>query len=161
MLHDPAFWVAISFLLFIAVVLYYKVPGMIAGQLDSRAARIKTELETAQKLREDAQALYAEYQRKQRDALATAEEIVAKAKADAKRHRQESEAAITASLARRTEQAEQRIRQAEENAVAEIRAAAVEIAVAAAGRIIGEELKGKKGSEMVDKAIGDIGSQLH
>ncbi|MBV1887416.1 MAG: F0F1 ATP synthase subunit B, partial [Parvibaculaceae bacterium] len=106
---DATFWVAIAFLVFVGVVLYYKVPAIVAKQLDQRADRIKTELDEAQKLREDAQAMFADYQRRQRDALSTAEEIVAKAKDDAALIRKESEAELEASLKRRQELAEAKI----------------------------------------------------
>ncbi len=161
MLSDPTFWVAIAFLLFVAVLVYVKVPGIIAKQLDNRAERIKNELDEAQKLREDAQAMFADYQRRQRDALATAEEIVAKAKEDADIIRKESEAELQATLTRRQEMAEAKIHQAEEKALAEVQSLAVDVAVAAAEKLMKDNIKAKEGGALIDQSIKDLGSQLN
>ena len=79
MLEDPAFWALVGLVLFFAIVIYLKVPGMVAAGLDKRATTIRGELDQARKLREEAQALLAEYQRKARDAASEAEEIVVQA----------------------------------------------------------------------------------
>jgi len=161
MLQDPAFWVAIAFVAFIAILIYVKLPALIGKQLDERASRIKTELEEAQKLREDAQALFADYQRRQRDALATAQEIVVKAKEDAEIIRKASEAELETSLTRRQKLAEDKIRQAEEKALAEVQNIAVEVAISAAQKLMTDELKAKEAGALIDKSIKDLGSQLN
>lgn len=161
MLHDPAFWVAVAFAIFIAILVYVKVPGLIAKQLDGRAERIKNELDEAQKLREDAQAMFADFQRRQRDALATAEEIVAKAKEDAELIRKESEAELQATLKRRQELAEAKIRQAEEKALAEVQSLAVDVAVLAAEKLMKDNIKAKEAGALIDQSIKDLGSQLN
>ena len=161
MFADPAFWVAIAFLLFVGMVIYLKIPGMIVSRLDARADKIRNELDEAQKLREDAQALFAEYQRKQRDAMATAEDIVTKAKEDAERIREEGEEALDAALNRRRALAEDKIRQAEEKAIAEVRAVAVDVAMNAAGTIIASELKGAKANKMIDETIAGLAQKLN
>lgn len=161
MLNDPAFWVAIAFVGFIAILIYFKLPSMIGKQLDERASRIKGELEEAQKLREDAQALFADYQRRQRDALATAEEIVVKAKEDAEIIRKASEAELEASLTRRQQLAEDKIRQAEEKALAEVQNIAVDVAIMAAQKLMTDELKAKEAGALIDQSIKDLGSQLN
>ena len=158
---DATFWVAIAFLVFVGVVLYYKVPAIVAKQLDQRADRIKTELDEAQKLREDAQAMFADYQRRQRDALSTAEEIVAKAKDDAALIRKESEAELEASLKRRQELAETKIRQAEEKALSEVQNIAVEVSIAAAEKLMKDNIKAKESGALIDQSIKDLGSQLN
>ncbi|MEH6402285.1 MAG: hypothetical protein V7750_02855 [Sneathiella sp.] len=161
MLQDPAFWVAIAFVGFIAVLIYFKLPSLIGKQLDERASRIKTDLEEAQKLREDAQALFADYQRRQRDALATAEEIVVKAKEDAEIIRKASEAELEASLTRRQQLAEDKIRQAEEKALAEVQNIAVDVAISVAQKLMTDELKAKEAGALIDQSIKDLGSQLN
>ncbi|WP_025898178.1 F0F1 ATP synthase subunit B family protein [Sneathiella glossodoripedis] len=161
MQFDATFWVAVAFIAFIAVVLYFKVPAMLAKMLDERADRIKSELDEAQKLREDAQAMFADYQRRQRDALATAEEIVAKAKEDAEIIRKESEAELQATLKRRQELAEAKIRQAEEKALAEVQSIAVEVSIAAAEKLMKDNLKAKEAGALIDQSIKDLGSQLN
>jgi len=161
MLEDPAFWVAVAFFGFLALVTYFKAPQLIASKLDERAAMIKTQLDEAQKLREDAQALFADYQRQQRDALKTADEIVARAKEDADILKKESIAELETSLTRRQEMAEAKIRQAEEKAVAEVQNIAVDVAIAAAGKLMTEGLKDNQSDALVEKSIKDLGTQLN
>ncbi len=161
MLQSPSFWVAIAFIGFIAVVIYYKLPSIVGKQLDDRAARIKNELDEAQKLREDAQAMFADYQRRQRDALATAEDIVAKAKEDAEILRKESEAELQATLERRQALAEAKIKQAEEKALAEVQNIAVDVAIAASEKLMKDNLKAKEAGALIDQSIKDLGSQLN
>ncbi|WP_169544563.1 F0F1 ATP synthase subunit B family protein [Sneathiella aquimaris] len=161
MLQSPSFWVAIAFIGFIAVVIYYKLPAIVGKQLDDRADRIKNELDEAQKLREEAQAMFADYQRRQRDALATAEDIVAKAKEDAEILRKESEAELQASLKRRQELAEAKIKQAEEKALAEVQNIAVDVAIAASEKLMKDNLKAKEAGSLIDQSIKDLGSQLN
>lgn len=160
-MHYDAFWVAVAFFAFIGVLLYFKVPGIVSKQLDGRADRIRNELEEAQKLREDAQAMFADYQRRQRDALTTAEEIITKAKEDAELIRKQSEAELTASLARRQELAEFKIRQAEEKALAEVQSIAVDVAITAAEKLMKDNIKAKDATSLIDQSIKDLGAQLN
>lgn len=158
---DPTFWVAVSFVLFVALAVYYKLPGMLAKQLDARAERIRGELDEAKRLREDAQALYAEYQRKAEEAMREADRIVEHAREEAQRVADKARADMEAMLQRRREQAEMKIGQAEQQAFDEVRARAVDIAVAAAADVLKEEMKGKRGAAVIDNAIGDLGKHLH
>ncbi len=161
MLQDPAFWVAVSFVGFIAIVIYFKLPSIVGKQLDDRASRIKNDLDEAQKLREEAQALFADYQRRQRDALATAEDIVAKAKEDAEILRKESEAELEATLKRRQELAEAKIQQAEEKALAEVQSIAVDVAITASEKLMKDGIKAKEAGALIDQSIKELGSQLN
>ncbi len=160
MFLDPTFWVAVSFILFLVVVAYFKLPGMITKALDERATKIAKELEDAKRLHEDAQALFAEYQRKQRDAEKEAAEIAEYAKVEAERHAAEAVTALEANLARRTEQAEQKIAQAESQAVQDVRNEAVRIAVAAATQVIADEMKGDKANALIDEGISELRGKL-
>ena len=123
LLRDPEFWVGIGTLIFLGIVLWKRVPALVASSLDARAAAIAKELEEARRLRAEAEALLAEYQEKRAAADQEASSIVAEAKAEAERFGAESRAAITAQIARRGKQAEQKIAQAEAQAVADVRAA--------------------------------------
>jgi F-type H+-transporting ATPase subunit b len=161
MFQDSTFWVLVAFVLFFALVFYLKVPGKVMGQLDERAAKIKRDLEEAEKLHQEAQQLFAEYQRKQRNALKEAEEIVAAAEAEAKALVREAEADLKASLERRRKQAEDKIAQAEKQALQEVRATAVEVAVAAAAQVLGQSLQGAAAASQIDRAIGEVKAKLH
>lgn len=161
MFQDPTFWVAIAFIGFFAVLVYYKVPPLIAKQLDARAEKIRAELDEAKRLREEAQVLFADYQRRQREAMQTAEEIVAKAKEDAEILRAQSVKELEATLARRQELAELKIRQAEEKAVAEVQSIAVDVAIAAAAKLLQDGIKGKTADALIDQSIEDLRKHLN
>ena len=160
MFHEPEFWILVAFVA--VIVLLWKPAGRsITKALDERAAKIKLDLERAAKLRTDAQALLAEYQQKQRDALKEAEAIMAQAKADAERLSQQAAADLEASLKRREQMALQRIAQAEQQAVADVRAAAVDIAIAATGKLLGEKLDAAKQDALIDGAIKELQGKLN
>jgi F-type H+-transporting ATPase subunit b len=160
LLHDPEFWVAVAFVI-VVVGGWIKLGPQIAKALDDRAARIKTELDEARSLRDEAEKTLAEYQRKQRDALKEAEAIVAHAKAEAERIGKQAALDLEAALERRTRQAEEKIAQEEAKALAEVRGAAVDIAIAAARRIIAEHLDTRAGGALIDQAISALPQQLH
>ncbi len=161
MLQEPTFWVAMSFLGFIGVAIYFKLPGMITKQLDDRSARIAKELEEAQRLREDAQALYAEYKRKAENAVKEAEQILAQVKTEAEEMAKESAAALEVALQRRQVAAEARIAQAEAQAVTDVRAATVELAIGAARDLLNQEVIGAKAAELIDKSVADLSRNLN
>ncbi len=160
-LTSPTFWVGVSFIAFVALVVYYKVPKMATDWLDARAAAIAKELEEAAKLREEAQAVLASYQRKQRDAEQEAADIISLAKAEAERMRKETEANLAAQIERRTRQAEDKIAQAEAQALAEVKQVAIDTAVAAARQILSENMDEAQSAALIDKSIEDIKAKLH
>ncbi len=131
------------------------------GALDSRADAIKAELDEAQRLREEAQHTLADYQRKQRDALAEAEAIIAEAKKEAKRMQRTSEERTQASLERREQQALDMIAAAEARAVADVRALAADVAIDATRRILTDVVQGQKGDELVNNAIAEVPGKLN
>jgi F-type H+-transporting ATPase subunit b len=159
-LHNPEFWVLVAFLI-VVVGGFIKVGPAIGKSLDDRAQRIKTELDEAQRLREDSERTLAEYQRKQRDALKEAEAIIAHAKAEAERIGRQAAQDLEAGLERRTRQAEEKIAQEEAKALADVRNTAVDIAIAAAREIIAEALDAKAGGALIDQAIAALPQRLH
>lgn len=161
MFQDPTFWTLVGLVVFFALIVWLKVPGKVGAQLDDRAARIKKELDEAEKLHQEAQHLFAEYQRKQRNALQEAEEIIAAAQAEAKALVKQTEADLAASLERRRKQAEDKIAQAEKQALQEVRDTAVEVAIAAAGQVLASNLQGPAAAAQIDRAIGDVKARLH
>lgn len=161
MLEDAEIWVTLAFLVFLGLLGYVGVHRLVAKSLDERAARIKGELDEAQKLKDEAAALLAEYQRKRQQAEGEAQEIVAGAKAEAERLAVEAKARIEEFVARRTKMAETKIAQAEAQAAAEVRSAAADAAVAAAERILSQQAKGELANTLIAKGIEDIGRKLH
>ncbi len=158
-IRDPEFWVLIAALIALAVV-WKPAKRSLIGGLDARAERIRSELDEARRLREEAQQMLAEYQRRQRDAAAEAEQIVAHARAEAERVAAAAARDLDAALERRRHLAEERIAQAEAKAVAEIRTLAVDIAIAAAREVIAEELDERRGTALIDAAIAALPQQL-
>ncbi len=160
-LREPEVWIGLGFVIVVGIILYKRVPAMIARALDARAAAIAKELETARKLREEALALLAQYQAKQRGADKEAEAIITEARAEAERYAKEASAAIAAQIERRSKQAQEKIVQAEAQAIAEIRALAADAAVAAAEKLIAAKLDEKRAGELVKKSLGEIPSKLN
>ena len=161
MLATPEFWVLISFILFIGLLVYLKVPAKVAVMLDERAARIARELDEARRLREEAQGLLAEYQRKRRDAEKEAEAIVDQAREEAEAFAVETRQKLTEMLERRVRIAEEKIAQAEVQAVKEVRSAAADMAIAAATRIIADEVQGERADQLVEASIADLKNRLN
>ncbi|MDP6389233.1 MAG: F0F1 ATP synthase subunit B [Alphaproteobacteria bacterium] len=159
LLQDPTFWVAIGFVIFV-VALFRPIKKALLDNLDQRIAQIRTEVEEAERLREEAQTLVATYQRQQREAKQDAEDIVAKAKVDAERHRAEAEEAMETAFARQEAQAKDKIAQAEAAAVQEVRDVAVDLAIGAAERLLAERLAGKEGDALVEDAIKELPEKL-
>lgn len=161
MFTTPEFWVLVSFLIFAGIIVYLKVPAIVTSALDERAARIARELEEAQRLREEAQALLAEYEKKRKEATGLAEEIVAQAKREAETEAVEARRKLAETVERRTRLAEEKIAQAEAQAVKEVRAAAADLAVAAATHIIGERSRGAQGAKLIDQSIAALKGRLN
>jgi F-type H+-transporting ATPase subunit b len=154
-LADPEFWVLVAAIIFLAVI--WKPAGRaIGGALDARAIRIAAELDEARRLREEAEQLLAEYQKKQREAEGEAQAIVAHAKEEAERVAAQAARDLEQTLARRSQLAEERIAQAEAKAIQEIRGAAVDVAIAAAREVISAEMDATRGAALVDAAINAL-----
>lgn len=161
MVHDPAFWVAISLLLFFGLIVWKKVPAMIGGALDKQIAEIRAQIEQAKNLRAEAQALLTRFQQDQQEAAQTAKELVATAEREAKLINDEAARALDELIARRTAMASDKIAQAEAAALKDVRKVAVEAATAAAARLIAENLGAKERDALVAKAIDGIDARIH
>jgi F-type H+-transporting ATPase subunit b len=155
LLADAEFWVLVAVVIFVALA-WKPAARAITGALDARANRIAGELDQARRLRDEAQQLLAEYQRKQREALGEAQEIVAHAKTEAERIAARSARDLEQALERRRRLAEERIAQAEAKAIDEIRAAAVDVAIVAARNVIVEEIDQQRGAALIDGAIAQL-----
>jgi F-type H+-transporting ATPase subunit b len=161
LLETPELWVAIAFLGFVGLLLYAGVPGLIGQALDERARLIKKELDEARRLREEAQALLADYQRKAREAEDEAKAIVEEAMREAETLAIESRRSLAEQMERRTRLAEEKIARAETQALGEVRAAAVESAIAAAEKLIGAKVTGAAATGLVDESIRSLKGKLN
>ncbi len=160
-LQNPEFVVLIGFLLFVALLTYLKVPGMINGALDKRAEGIQAELDEAKALREEAQTILATYERKQREVREQADRIVEAARVDANKAADEAKDALKSSIARRLAAAEDQISSAQASAVKEVRDSAILVAIGAAQDVIAKKMSAADGNALIDAAIKDVGSKLH
>jgi len=157
---NPSFWVGVAFFLVIALAAR-KVYAAIGAGLDARAEKIKARIEESIRLREDAQEMLATYERKQRDAMKEAEDIIAHAKAEALRLQEQSARDLDEAVKRREKQAMDRIAQAEAQALAEVRNQAVEIAMSATRKLISDSMSAQQSASLIDQAINELPAKLH
>ena len=160
-MFEAEFWVAVAFFVFVAFLGYVGAHRMILASLDQRRDKIKSELDEARRLREDAEKLLAEYRRRQRDAESEAQTIIRNAQAEAERIADEAHARLEELIARRTAIAQTKIAQAEAQALADVRAAAADAAVSAAEKILRHTAKGKVADDLIAKGIEDVKAKLH
>ena len=157
----PEFWVAVAFLILIAIFARVGVHRTVLEALDHRSQRIRSELDDARRLKEEAVKVLAEYQARRASAEREAEEIVTNAKADAERMAVEAKARMEDFVARRTKTAESKIAMAEAQALADVRAAAADAAIAAASTILSQSVKGKVADDLLDKGISEVRAKLN
>ena len=160
-LKNTDFVVLLAFLLFIGVIYYFKVPGMIGGLLDKRADTIRGELEEARALREEAQTLLASYERKQKEVQEQADRIIAQAKDEAATAAEQAKADLQKSIARRIAAAEDQIASAEAAAIKEVRDRAVVIAIGAARDVIAKQMTAADGNKLIEEGIDVVDAKLH
>jgi len=155
------FITTLGFLLFLAVLFYYKVPGLVIAQLDKRAAGIQNDLNEARKLREEAQTILASYERKQKEVHDQAGRIVEAAREEASLAAAAAKADLKESIARRLQAADGQIASARDAAVKDVRDSAVALAVAAARDVVAKEMTAAQGNKLIDAAIKDVEAKLH
>ncbi len=160
-LGNTDFVVLLGFIVFIAVLFYFKVPGMIGGALDNRADGIQAELDEARALHEEARSLLASYERKQREVQGQADAIVAAAKEDAVLAAEQAKVDLEKSIARRLAAAQDQIASAEASAVKEVRDQAITVAVSAANAVLAKQMTAAQANKLIDASIADVGEKLH
>ncbi len=160
-LGNTDFVVTIAFIVFILVLFYFKVPGMIGGMLDKRADDIKSELDEARALREEAQTILASYERKQAEVKEQAGRIVEAAKEEAQLAAEAAKEDLKKSIARRLAAAEDQIASAQNSAVKEVRDQAIDVAVRAAREIVAGQMTAAQGNALIEAAIKDVQDKLH
>ena len=160
-LRNTNFIVLLAFLLFVGVLVYLKVPGLLTGLLDKRSEGIRGELNEAKALREEAQTLLASYERKSREVEAQAQKIIDRAKVEAEEAADEARAALAASIERRLQAAEDQIVSAQAAAVREVRDRAIEVAVAAAARVMAGSITAAEADALIEASIKEVKDRLH
>ena len=153
--------VLIAFVIFVGVLIKFGVPGMLTGMLDKRAVGIKSDLDEARALREEAQTLLASYERKQREVQEQADRIVENAKEEATLAAIQAKEDIATSVTRRLAAAEDQIASAKASAIRDVRDQAVSVAVAAAQDVIAKQTTAADANKLIDDAIVEVGAKLH
>ena len=160
LLQSPEFWVAIGFVILVGAIAK-PMSKALTSMLDARSTRIKKTLDEAAQLREEAQHLLAEHQRMQRNAMRETEELLAKAKEESERFAAEATVNLELALQRREEMANEKIMRAESEALQQVREIAIEVAVAAAHKLIAEKLDNDGRNKFIDVAISELPDKLH
>jgi len=160
-LRNSDFVVLVAFLIFVGVLVYFKVPGMIARLLDDRAENVRNELDTARALREEAQTILAEFERKQKDVQEEAQRIVAQARADAEAAAAQAKEDLQSSIDRRMKAAGEQIASAEEAAVKAVRDRAAQVAVAAAADVVRAGITPEDADALIADSLKVVDAKLH
>lgn len=160
-LGNTDFIVLLSFLLFIGVLVYLKVPGLLMGLLDKRAETIRSELNEAKALREEAQTVLAGYERKQREVQEQSQRIIDHARQEAELAAEQAKEDLKASVARRMQAAEDQIGSAQAKVIREVRNEAIRVAVDAARDVIAKQMTAAQGNKLIDEAIASVDMKLH
>ena len=160
-IFEPEFWVAVSFFIFVAVLLYLGVHKKLAAMLDARAATIAKELEDAKRLRAEAEKVLADYRRKQGDAVKETKAIIDLATKEAEILAAETRRSMQEHFDRRMKLAEDKIGRAETEALREVRAAAADAAVAAAQSLIAQKLTPETADKLVKQGIEALKGKLN
>jgi len=161
MFEDPEFWVLLAFVIFLGILVKFGVPKLALSALDERSDRIKQALDEAQRLRSEAEAVLAQYQKKRVEAETEARAIIVNARVEAERLAGEAKGKVEEFIARRTKMAESKIAQAEAQALADVRAAAADAAVAAAEKILVQTTHGAAAESLIAKGISDLKAKLN
>lgn len=160
-LQNTNFVVLVAFIAFIGLLVYMKVPGKITGMLDARAASIKSDLDEARALREEAKAVLATYELRQKEVQDQAARIVASAKEEAMAAAAMAKAELKSAIARRLASAVEQIASAEAAAIRQVREHAAAVAVAAAGDVLAKQMTAEAATASIDTAIAQVEAKLH
>src|SRR3979490_217256 len=161
MFSEPEFWVAVAFVILMGVFAYFGIHRTVLKALDHRSDRIRAELDDARRLKDEAAKLLAEYKARHAKAEAEAQDIIASARAEAERIAVEAKAKMEDFVARRTKTAESKIALAEAQAVADVRSAAANDAVAAASPVLSQSVKGEIADDLLAKGIAEVREKLN
>lgn len=160
-LRSTEFIVTLAFLVFVAILLWQKVPAKIGAMLDARATQIRAELDEARALREEAKVLLASYEQKQKDVQDQSQRIIASAKEEAQAAAVQAKEDLKSSIARRLVAAEEQIASAEAAAIRQVRESAISVAVAAAGEVLAKQSTAESAAASIDAAIAQVDARFH
>lgn len=159
MFLDPKFWLTISFLIFTTLIIKYVLPKILEA-LDSKSKQIADDIEGAKKMREEAEKLLVETKKYHEESLLYCQKLIEDAKKEADKLLSDSKRELEAELLKKTNLAQERIKQEEEKTIREIKSNIVESAI----KIISNKasnLTVESSSMMNKKAAADISKTVH
>lgn len=159
-LKNTNFIVLLAFILFLLVLIYFRVPSLLAAVLDRRAEAIKKELDEARELREEAQSVLANYERRQKEVQEQANRIISSARLEAEAEADRAREMLKVTVDRRLAAAEEQITSSHAALKKEVQDKAIKIAVSAASRVISEQMTVAKANKLIDESISEIASKL-
>lgn len=157
---DATFFALVALLIFLGILMKFGIHKQILKSLDDRSAAIAKELAEAQRLRGEAERLLASYEAKRHEAEREAAATLENAKKEAEQLAADARTSLDESIKRRMRQAQERITRAEEQTIAEIRNAATEAAIGAAGVVLREKLGAAEQAKLVSAGIAEVGNKL-
>ncbi len=160
MFSDPSLWVALGFFIFIAILIYKKLPALLIHSLDERALRIKEELDEAEQLRSEAQFLLVSYQKKQRAASAEMDAIIEKAKKMAHEQASSMTESVEKMLDRRKASAQARIEQLKHDLLNDLRQRSADVVIIAAHLIIEQNKASVEHSKIIEDSINTVSEKI-
>ena len=160
-LRNTDFIVLLAFIVFVGILIYFKIPGKVGAMLDARAVQIKADLDEARALRDEARAILASYERKQKDVQEQSDRIVAAAREEAMTAASQAKDDLKVSIARRLAAAEDQIASAQGAAIRQVRETAVSVAIAAAGDVLAKQMTAEAAAGSIDAAIAQVEAKLH
>jgi F-type H+-transporting ATPase subunit b len=161
MIFEAEFWVAVAFVIFVAILWKAGAFKQITDALDHRGKRIQAELDEAKRLREEAAQVLADYKKRRGEAEREAEAIIVAAKEEAQRTADEAHQRMEDFVKRRTAAAETKIAQAEVQATAQVRAAAADAAIQVSETILRERMAGDAAQELISRSLADVRTKLN
>lgn len=157
MLEKDATWVAIGFVLFILLLVYFKVPGQITRILDNRADKIRSELDEAKKLREEAQSMLADFQKKNKEAEKNAKALIDEAKKLAKNYEKDAKSKFDENMERREKLLDEKLKRAEVEALNQIKNDITDIVFDAIDKSLSNNnIKREASNRIIDSGIKEI-----
>ena len=153
MTFDATFWVAISFFIFIGLLIYFKIPKKIQDSLDENILNIKKQIENAEKLKEEAKSLLSEQEKKLSSSKTEITKMISEANEQAEKNVLRVNDEFHKLTENRKKSAEEKIRQMKEQAFNDMKNASVKIAIESVSRLLKNSLDKSKLDKIYSQSI--------
>ena len=150
---DATFWVTISFLLFLGILIYFKIPQKIKEILETNISKIKNQINEAEKLKEDAKNILTEHEKKISNSKNEVREMIERANEEAEKNAIRISKDFQNLMENRKKNAEDRIKQLKNQAEKDIKNASVKIAIESVEKLIKNTLDKSKLDKIYSSSI--------